>query len=235
MADVRIDPIHLLALPASFIIGFVIPLIPVMLPFSIIGAEAKQTAMGWYQQWPLWIAVAHYTLVVLLRATSASSNFISQKNEQIIYRCVYTFAFAFAVLTHLPVMVVSFTASVWPALFKDEYIHLLQPKHLLVPTNPFSDTKVTDLAEGMFWLIQWDYFSGYLAPAFWAFSLYRIADATRSQSGSLRHSLIRAALYCLMAGPVGIAVGMIWERDEMMLSLDHAAPLEETQSQKKAQ
>jgi hypothetical protein len=220
-ADISIEPIHLLALPASFIIGFVLPLVPVVLPFSLVSLEVKQTAMGWYQQWPLWIAVPHYTLVALLRLCSLPSKLDSPKTRILLYRSVYIFAFAFAVFTHLPVMSLSFAAFAWPSLFNYEYAHLLQPKHLLIPTSPFLDTKAKNLAEGMLWLIQWDYFSGYLAPAVWAIFLRRRVGETPNKS-DMGYCLIRALLYLLMAGPIGIAIGMVWERDEILLCVDHS-------------
>ena len=225
--DVSIDPIDLLVLPVSFIIGFVVPLAPVMLPFSVISVRMKQTAMGWYQQWPLWISIPHYILAAALRSTSVPSKVTDGKIQLFLYRSVYIFAFAFAVLTHLPVMVLSFTAALWPAFFNHEFVHLLQPKHLIVPANPFSGVKAENLAQGMFWLIQWDYFSGYLAPAVWGFILYRRAGLEQEKRSSWRSCLKRAALYTLLAGPIGVAVGMIWERDEMLFGQSQEIKSEE--------
>lgn len=221
-ADISIEPIHLLALPASFIVGFVLPLAPVVLPVSLVSLQVKQTAMGWYQQWPLWIAVPHYMLVALLRLCSIPLKLDSPETRLLLYRNVYIFAFAFAVFTHLPVMSLSFAAFAWPSLFNYEYAHLLQPKHLLIPTSPFLDTKARNLAEGMLWLIQWDYFSGYVAPAVWAIFLRRKVKETLNKSDSLGYCLIRALIYLLMAGPIGIAIGMVWERDEILLGVDHS-------------
>ncbi|KAL5320012.1 hypothetical protein ACEPPN_013071 [Leptodophora sp. 'Broadleaf-Isolate-01'] len=224
--DILIDPIHLLVLPASFVLGYVVPLVPVMLPFSLISVELKQTAMGWYQQWPLWIAMCHYILATLLRLTSSSLKFADQKNLLTLYRSVYIFALAFAALSHLPVMVVSFTASIWPSLFNDKYVHLLQPAHLLVPMNPFSGVKAADLIQGMFWLIQWDYFGGYLAPVVWALVLHRRADSMFRRGSPWGYYLKRASFYFLIAGPIGIAVGMVWERDEILLNVERKTPEE---------
>lgn len=84
------------------------------------------------------------------------------------------------------------------------------------------DAKAKDLAEGMLWLIQWDYFSGYLAPAVWAVFLRLKVEKTPHRSDSLVYCLIRAVLYLLVAGPVGIAIGMVWERDEILLGVDRS-------------
>lgn len=197
-------------------------MVPVVLPFSLVSLKIKQTAMGWYQQWPLWIAVLHYTLVALLRFSSLPSKLEPPEIRLILYRSVYIFAFAFAIFTHLPVMSLSFAASAWPSLFNEEYAYMLQPNHLLVPKNPFMDAKAKDLAEGMLWLIQWDYFSGYLAPAVWAVFLRLKVEKTPHRSDSLVYCLIRAVLYLLVAGPVGIAIGMVWERDEILLGVDRS-------------
>jgi hypothetical protein len=198
-----------------------------MLPFSLISVELKQTAMGWYQQWPLWIAIPHFILAALLRLTSVSSQFANHDSRLVLYRMVYAFAFAFAILTHLPVMVVSFAAAIWPSLFNPNYVHLLQPTHLLVPMNPFSAVKAANLSQGMFWLIQWDYFGGYIAPVIWAITLYRRAYWTIHGSDSLVYCLKRSCFYFLIAGPIGIAVGMVWDRDEMLLNACRKTPPEE--------
>ena len=106
-------------------------------------------------------------------------------------------------------------------------MNLLQPIHLLVPMNPFSEVKAADLAQGMFWLIQWDYFSGYLAPVVWATFMYRRADAMLKRKSFWGYFLKRAPFYFLIAGPIGVAVGMVWERDEMLLTMGSKTPQEE--------
>ncbi|KAH8815400.1 hypothetical protein F5884DRAFT_772201 [Xylogone sp. PMI_703] len=226
--DIWIEPVHLLVLPISVVLGFVIPLAPVMLPFSVISVEMKQTAMGWYQQWPLWIALPHYAIVALLRPKFSSSRLADKTNVLVLYRYIYAFASAFAILTHIPVMVVSCTASLWSGLFNPEYVKLIQMSHLLVPMNPFSEVQAKDLAEGMFWLIQWDYFSGYIAPIFWSLILYRKAQTTvHKNNGSWSYIWKRVVLYFLISGPIGIAVGLIWERDEMLLDVSSKTPEEQ--------
>ncbi|KAI9732729.1 MAG: hypothetical protein M1818_007463 [Claussenomyces sp. TS43310] len=219
--DVLIDPVNLLVLPASFIMGFVIPSILCALPApSVVSIRFKQTAFGIYQQWNLFIALPHFILAMILRWAAPSSCIVERKSLPKLYRRVYAFAFALAAMSYLPVMIITCTAAIWPALFSEDCVHLLQPSHVLVPTSPFSGLKAKDLAQGMFWLAQWDYFGGNFAQLIWAVVLYRKARTTIGLETLWVDTIKRALFYLLIGGPIGIAVGMIWERDELLLGLE---------------
>jgi len=213
-----------MVLPASFIIGFVFPIILVALPApSAVSIIFKQSIMGWYQQWNLYIALAHVLLATGARLLFPASIAADPAKFLKLYRQVYAFALGLAAIGHLPVMVMTCTAALWPGLFKDEFVSVLSPSHILIPTSPFSGLRTKNLTEGMFWLIQWDYFSGTFSHVIWATVVYLRARSARRLGDSAMDMLRKAASYFLIAGPIGIAVGLIWERDELLLAGEKTA------------
>jgi hypothetical protein len=216
-----IDPVNLLVLPASFVLGFVLPVIIQLLPApSVISVVLKHSALGWYQQWNLWIALPHLILALILRRTSVASYFTDRTKLVSLYRTVYGFAFAFAALSHIPVFTLSLTAAFSTGLLNDEHAAILKPSHLLVPKSPFSGLEARDLVEGTSWLIQWDYINGNFSHMIWAIVLYWRAISTIGITGNWSHVIKRGLIYFMTAGPIGVAVGLIWERDELLFQAE---------------
>ncbi|KAL3426457.1 hypothetical protein PVAG01_03248 [Phlyctema vagabunda] len=215
--DVLIDAIDLFVIPPSFLLGYVVPIILIALPApALVSLVFKQTVMGWYQQWNLFISIIHFLLASITRNVPVPCTMLNTESRRChrLRRTVYAFAFIMGAVPHWIVCVISFTAGIWPQLFNPSISHRLHPSHLLVPTCPFSDAKVADLAQGFMWLIQWDYTIGTAASISWAAAVYR-----RARPGYNRVALSWKILkYTLAGGPVGAAVGLIWERDEFLLS-----------------
>lgn len=214
---ILVDPIDLIALPASFVIGYIVPIILIALPApSVVTTIFKHTAMAWYQQWNLFISVSHFIFACALRRWYPASKFPSYRTL-ICYG--YIFAFALTAIPHWTVMVLSCTASLWPSLFVNDISDLLRPSNMLIPKSPWSGVTDVSLSEGFRWVIQWDYLIGTAAMLAWAATMYARARKLHTRHGySALGILMTIIIYSLLGGPMGAAVGLMWERDKIVLS-----------------
>jgi hypothetical protein len=215
--DILVDAVDLIALPASFVVGYIIPIVLIALPApSAVTIIFKQTVMAWYQQWNLFISLPRFIFAYLLRRLYPASGFPTYRTL-ICY--VYIFAFVLAAIPHWTVMVLSCTASLWPGLFADGISNLLRPSNMLIPKSPWSGVKDVSLSEGFRWVIQWDYLIGTAAMLAWAATMYVRARKEHTGHGSpALDILMKIIMYSLLGGPGGAAVGLLWERDKIVLS-----------------
>ncbi|TEY60192.1 hypothetical protein BOTCAL_0184g00130 [Botryotinia calthae] len=155
---------------------------------------------------------------------------------------VYRFALTLCVLTHLPILLIALV----PASVIADTLPKLSPYASLnffdiyVPYFPFPLThRVSDLANGTHTFLQWDLATGSTSLLLWAILLYRNATTEKSmvdpdtslpphqiremlsgegnRVGALRRELlVKIGVWTLIAGPIGAATVLIWERDEIV-------------------
>ena len=215
-----IDVVDLEVLPLSFILAFVFPICLVALPApSVVSVVFKQTAIAWYQQWNLYIAFTHFLLATTRRQVYPPPEAIDLERSTMLLRSVYGFVFIMGALPHMIVMVLSCTAGFWPSLFAKGTARVLHPRNLLTVTSPFSRVKARDLAQGIQWLIQWDHVIGTASMIVWATTLYMRTKQELGLGYDWSHTLWRIIMYAFGGGPVGAAVGLLWERDELLLNV----------------
>lgn len=192
---------HLKAIPWSFALGYILPIILMALPSPrIVSPTFKHTAAGWYQQWNLYIVLIHWTLVYLWREDGQS---ISTIETLELSRNVYVFAILCAG--------VAWWSAMWIALKKGGIPLALKA---FVPASPWSGKKAASIYEGAKWLIQWDGIIGTTAMTVWAASLYLDAN----QSAPLPEDMWKRMLaYGISGGPMGISIGLLFERDKLLL------------------
>ena len=68
--------------------------------------------------------------------------------------------------------------------------------------------------------MQWDLLIGSLAVLVWAVTLALQAQRTRLWAFEWLESFSKVAALVCVSGPVGAAVMIVWERDEMVFGLD---------------
>ncbi|RAL58541.1 hypothetical protein DID88_003989 [Monilinia fructigena] len=154
---------------------------------------------------------------------------------------VYRFLLTICALTHLPVLLIALI----PASAITDILPKLAPYASLnffdiyVPYFPFPlSQRVSNLASGSHVFLQWDLTTGSMALLLWAILLYRNATTEESivdpnnslpsyqirellaegnKAGALRKkSLVKVGVWTLVAGPIGAATALLWERDEIL-------------------
>ena len=215
--DLSIAPQHLAAIPPSFVLGYIVPIILLALPAPrIVTLTFKHTLAGWYQQWSLFIAFFHCGYVYLIADKTQSSPRLDQSASAYLssLRVVYRLAFMMASIPHWTVCVISFTAWLCPSIFNEKKVECLKPVNVLVPTLPFTQRKVRDMAQGFLWLIQWDYILGMLGMIVWTMVLHSNARDVYGVDDSWSYMLLRFLAYTFLGGPAALPVMILWERDE---------------------
>jgi hypothetical protein len=77
--------------------------------------------------------------------------------------------------------------------------------------------RCADIYEGGIWLLDWDALVGGSAVVVWAVTLYLQARETAGASEPISALLYRCAGYAMLGGNMGIATGLLWERDGLVL------------------
>ena len=160
----------------------------------------------------------HYLLVAFLRQFQDESQTLPDARLRGL-RIVYGVAFMMAAIPHWVVSIISCTAGLWPGLFDRRFARRLHPSNILMPTSPFTGKKVKDSAEGFRWLIQWDHIVGTAATMLWAATLYWDCQSLLPMQRGVRSVLAKVLVYAFVGGPMGVPIGLLWERDEILLSI----------------
>jgi hypothetical protein len=128
-------------------------------------------------------------------------------------RAAYKFALLFSIPIHLYTWTLSLTSLVWPSLFTLEAAASLHPMNAFIPMNPLKawDAKAVDIAQGSHWLLQWDYWIGSLAYFIFAAA----AKSNVSKKFSVKDGIL-AVGKMIVLGPIGAALTLLWERDELV-------------------
>ena len=215
--DLSIATQHLAAIPPSFVLGYIVPIILLALPAPRTATHRfKHTMCGWYQQWSLFVAFFHYGYVYLSANQRQSSSWPDQSAFPYLssLRLVYGSAFMMALIPHWTVCVISFAAWLCPSIFNEKKVDSLWPANILVPTLPLTQRKARDMAQGFLWLIQWDYLLGTLGMIVWTLVLHSNAREVYGMDDSWSCMLLRLLAYTFVGGPAALPVMILWERDE---------------------
>ena len=216
--DLNVEQRHLTAIPVSFVLGYILPVILLSLPAPrLVSRKFKHTVSGWYQQWSLFVAFFHYAYLFLLRDDHAllpQQLVPSSSSTLASLRLIYSLAFVMAAVPHWIVGSISFTAGLRPSMFNEKEAKALSPWKILVPTLPFKPRKARDISQGFLWLIQWDYLVGTVGMIVWALVLHSNARNVYRPDDKWTQTILRFAGYLILGGPGGLPVGIMWERDE---------------------
>lgn len=217
-----IDTGHLEAITWSFLLGNILPLFVMAMPgLCVFKFNTKHIVASLYQQWNLYISFLHFLLVTWWghnTATIVTPVDRYSKPSWSSLRSVYDFAFTMAV------------ASVWIPILVSIGVRTLQkiretptPQHrnlqlrsLFIPPSPWSGVKCKDAFEGGKWLLQWDGIIGGFSTAIWAITLYSQARNTADSPEELGSFCMKLMRYMILGGPIGVATGVLWERDMLV-------------------
>ncbi|KAJ8065651.1 hypothetical protein OCU04_006324 [Sclerotinia nivalis] len=241
-----ISPLDLKILPLSITLSYIVPSFLMGLDSpSIVSGPTHQQLIAFWQPFPVWTVIIQWTLRSIFQFTGSKvfskdskqpptplgASYLSNAKH------VYRFMLTFCVLTHLPVLLIALI----PASAISDTLPKLAPYASLnffdiyVPYFPFPlSHRVPNLASGAHTFLQWDLATGSTALLLWAILLYRNATAEKSivdpktslpsyqiqemnKIGALRRKLlVKIGMWTLIAGPIGAATVLLWERDEIV-------------------
>lgn len=226
--NIRVPRAVLVALPFVFVVGFMVPTHLMALPASFSSVDLKQIAITIWQPWPAYVSILATVAYFVLSPFFSNNNRASLSS----LRWVYAFAFANAATTHLVSWIVSLASVVAPALFEDRFLEALHPCKVFSIPLPWSGLKVDNVADGVHVFLRWDYMIGSAGVLIWALSLYTVAHKQILSTVSWTALAVKVALLTILSGPVGAAVELIWERDELVIRETAGSRQQVTKSKK---
>ncbi|KAJ5247143.1 hypothetical protein N7468_002126 [Penicillium chermesinum] len=213
--NIRVPRAVLAALPAVFVVGFMVPTQFMVLPApAVLTVDLKQIAIALWQPWPAYVSILT-TAAYYLLSPFYSNNKRAAKSA---LRWVYAFAFGHAALAHLVTWIVSLTTIVAPALFDARFVDALHPSKVFSVPLPWSGLKIDTVSDGVHVFLRWDYMIGSAGVLIWAISLYTVAHKQILSTVAWPSLLLKIVLLAVVAGPTGAAVELIWERDELVFN-----------------
>lgn len=199
-SDLAIDPIQLEILPWALFIGYVAPFVVLLLPDARFrGISIKQSAAAWWQQWPAYTALCQVALSLIWRPATVPSPTATESWPHV--QSAYMFILVLAGLSHWISVIGAFATGV-------------SMSELFLPALPGKDVKARHGWEAAKWCVQWDVVLDTPAMIFYAGALYW------QTGGPVGSSLLqRLFVNFLLAGPLGVPIGLLWERDAVVLGL----------------
>jgi hypothetical protein len=207
VTSITSDPRELIALPASVLLGYVLPAVMMALPsprFSTF--VSHQYLIAVWQFFPIWVALIQL-LIKRLLPTPSSIIKNTSRNQQYIYaaRIVYIFGLLIPAIMQLSTLYLLVkTGPLSLSLFNASTVFL--PPLL-------SDAKVDSFAHGVLHLLQWDMIFACGAALLWASYLYYSVKTHVSWIGMIAKLVLLIVLF----GPGGAALAIVWDRDEFIL------------------
>ncbi|KAL6231537.1 hypothetical protein BDW75DRAFT_219913 [Aspergillus navahoensis] len=219
--NIRVPRAVLKAIPLVFVIGYMVPSSLMLLPVSEqVTADLKQILIAFWQPWPAYISTL-LTLVHLLFSPFTSNDNTVEGGRATLrsLRWVYAFAFANTALTHIISWTIPLSTVAAPWLFKEEYLHPLHPFVVFDIPKPWeAPVLVESVGAGAHAFLCWDYIIGSAGVLIWALSLYRAAHRVVYGQAGCVGLLVKVVALTVLTGPVGAAVELMWERDELLFN-----------------
>ncbi|TWU71182.1 hypothetical protein ED733_001149 [Metarhizium rileyi] len=209
------------ALPHVFTVAMFVPSLLLVAPLSeTMTPDLKQICIAIWQPWPAYVAV----LLVLVNVVTGSSvghgdGPSSNAKRTSSLRYVYAFAFANTAVSHLVSLVIPAATVIVPSIFQTQYLEPLHPLSVFATPFPWASAafKVSTVGQGAQIFLRWDYVIGSTGVLVWALSLYRSAHRAVNVQVSLSDLLFRVVALSVLCSPVGAAVELMWEREELFL------------------
>lgn len=210
-------------LPLVFILGYMVPTQLLILPISEhITYDLKQIFIAIWQPWPAYVSIL-LTLIYTITTPFTSSDRATPASERkslSSLRWVYAFAFGNTALTHLVSWIISLASVLVPGIFSGEFVDALHPGRVFEVPIPWEEPvrTVASVGHGVHAFLRWDYIIGSLGVLVWAASLYAAAQKGAYGKVGWLGLFGKAILLSVFVGPVGAAVELMWEREELVLA-----------------
>ena len=199
----------------SMFLGFAVPALLMVLPSpSLISYSTKQVSIALWQAFPLWVSILQQccspTITNLWGLFEANAR---QAESVIAMRMFYLAILAIAALTHLSTFYLIAMAYLLPAGDAGEYKDAWTFSNVFIPTASTPGFKVNNIGEGAHLMMQYDEIIGNSAVLVWAYALFVTAPSGKLQLSQAQLSVFGLILL-IVTGPIGLAVGLVWARDE---------------------
>lgn len=217
--NIRVPRAVLKTIPLIFFIGYTIPSTLLVLPAPArLSVDLKQIFTAVWQPWPAYISIL--TTVVHILFSPFTKNDTSVEGGRATLkslRWVYAFAFGNAALTHIITHGASIATAVVPMAFQESYVKALHPCKVFGIALPWVPLRVDSLGTGVHVFLRWDYLIGSAGVLLWAMTLYVNAHRAVLGKSCCCDLLLKVGLLTVLTGPVGAAVELVWERDELVI------------------
>ncbi|KAE8396174.1 hypothetical protein BDV23DRAFT_193037 [Aspergillus alliaceus] len=215
---IRVPRSVLHAIPAVFVIGYLLPTHLLTVPLSEhITSDIKQIFIAIWQPWPAYVSIL-LTVSHLVFNPFTGRDKDGRANLSALRR-VYAFAFANTALTHLVSWILSLGTVFAPGMYNEAYLEALHPRRVFEVPFPWEQPVrgVRSVGEGVHLFLRWDYIIGSAGVLVWAGALYSAARKRVYGKTGLVATLVKSVVLGALVGPVGAAVVLLWERDEMVV------------------
>ncbi|KAL4804724.1 hypothetical protein BDV18DRAFT_142388 [Aspergillus unguis] len=219
--NVRVPRAVLKAIPFVFFVGYMVPSGLLLLPVSEeVTTDLKQVIIAIWQPWPAYVSILLTIVHVLFSPFTVNDHAVKGGRATLrSLRWVYAFAFAHTTVGHMVSWILPLTAAFAPNLIMPEYRHALHPSVVFDVPKPWeAPTMVEDVGAGVHGFLRWDYIIGPTGILLWAISLYRNAHRVVYGRAGCIGLAVKVAALSVLTGPVGAAVELMWERDELIIN-----------------
>ncbi|KAI9367662.1 hypothetical protein BJX61DRAFT_283399 [Aspergillus egyptiacus] len=220
--NMRIPRAVVNAIPFVFFLGYLVPTNLLIVPVSEhVTTDLKQIFIALWQPWPAYVSILLTVVHIIFSPfTKNDDNIKGGRAAMSSLRWVYAFAFGNAALTHIISWVIPLATVAAPRLFKEEYLQPLHPLAVFSIPRPWeTPSLVENVGAGVHAFLRWDYLIGCTGVLTWAVSLYRAAHRVvygSAWSGSVG-LVAKIAALTVLSGPIGAAVELLWEREEILM------------------
>lgn len=213
-ASFRISRPVLNFIPFAMLVGYGLP--SALMMDAPVGADMRQKFIAAWHPWPAYVTIM-VTIVDFLFSPRRKAD--PGRATLSALRRVYAFAFATAALPHVLSLVVSIASIRTPFLFSEEYRAALHPAEVFKIALPWTKPalQVGSVAEGVHVFLRWDYLIGTFGVLLWAMSLHATANWEVLRKSGWFGMFVKTVLLVVVSGPVGAAVELMWERDELVI------------------
>lgn len=223
-ADISVDMSHLITIPISITIGYILPAVLLALPApSVLTFDRKQILLAIWQVFPIWVGVLQRTIPSMVSMVSNSERKSSAPRAKAsgnylrAIRCIYLFALVLTGFTHISATTLTATSKFFPNLFAPEYVGVFNPSNVFFPRTISTTVRMPSIGQGTLLLLQYDGLIGSASLVIWASTLFVRAYGRRRVFDQWLSLVTANVLLSALVGPVGCAVALIWARDELVL------------------
>ena len=177
------------------------------------------------QIWPALLGASQLVLPILISAATSNAYALSEhdkktKSLKYLRRC-YAFALFTTTIAHFFAMGIPLLAYLFPALFSVAYLPQLELSNMFIPTSPLPPIQpIASIEDGVLYFLQLDLVSGSVPVLVWAVALRAQAQEGKFWAYEWVEGLVKVAALTAVSGPVGAAVAVMWERDEVVFERD---------------
>ncbi|KAI1454018.1 hypothetical protein F4805DRAFT_338317 [Annulohypoxylon moriforme] len=236
---------ELWALPQAFTLGYVIPAVLMSVP--LFSNTVHQWFGGLWQGSPIFSMLIAKLLAVGFARNPPSQDISDNKKlshlspkqqpptspqspvslvrgqekaqEKELLAKAYLFAFAWCVVSQLIPLILILAVHIYPSAFPSQLREAWTIFNVFMPPPFWSTEKMESMATGMHDFFLYDQYVGSTAAIVWTFGLYLNSRTTPIKIADWAKLVSTIVALSVLTGPAGAAVWLMWERDQILLSV----------------